>query len=75
MYLMMLVLVEMLCNLLLYPDKIVFSILVAPAIHADTKYMAGYSKYQYNVDILTYAIEEFIKDIAINERLVGLLHQ
>ena len=58
-----------------YPDKIVFSILVAPAIHADTKYMAGYSKYQYNVDILTYAIEEFIKDIAINERLVGLLHQ
>ena len=58
-----------------YPDKIVFSILVAPAIHADTKYMAGYSKYQYNVDILTYAIEEFIKDIASNERLVDLLHQ
>ena len=58
-----------------YPDKIVFSILVAPAIHADTKYMAGYSKYQYNVDILTYAIEEFIKDIAINERLVDLLNQ
>ena len=47
-----------------YPDKIVFSILVAPAIHADTKYMAGYSKYQYNVDILIFTTEEFIHNIS-----------
>ena len=47
-----------------YPDKIVFSILVAPAIHADTKYMAGYSKYQYDVDILTFTTEEFIQNIS-----------
>lgn len=33
------------------PNKIVFSILIAPAIHADTKYMAQFSKFQYNVDI------------------------
>ena len=32
-----------------YSNKIVFSILVAPTIHAHTKYMACYSKYQHNV--------------------------
>lgn len=52
-----------------YPDKIVFSILIAPAIHADTKYMAGYSKYQYNVDILTFTTEEFIKNISTVARI------
>jgi hypothetical protein len=46
-----------------YPDKFVFSMLVAPSIHADTKYMAGFSKFQYNVDILTYSVEEFINKI------------
>ncbi len=46
-----------------YPDKIVFSILVAPTIHADTKYMAGYSKYQYDVSIVPFTIEEFIHNI------------
>lgn len=56
-----------------YPDKLVFSMLVAPAIHTDTKYMAGFSKFQYNVDILTYTIEEFIKNIASTDKLIKLL--
>lgn len=57
-----------------YPDKIVFSILVAPAIHADTKYMAGYSKYQYNVDILTFTIEEFIRLINNRNKIRNMLN-
>lgn len=56
-----------------YPDKFVFSLLVAPTIHPDTKYMAGYSKYQYNVDILTYTIIEFIKNIQNVEKLRELV--
>ena len=56
-----------------YPDKLVFSMLVAPSIHTDTKYMAGFSKFQYNVDILTYTIEEFIKKIASTDKLIKLL--
>ncbi len=57
-----------------YPDKIVFSILVAPAIHADTKYMAGYSKYQYNVDILTFTIEEFVRLINNRNKIRNMLN-
>lgn len=55
-----------------YPDKIVFSILIAPAIHADTKYMAGYSKYQYNVDILTFTTEEFINVVANSNQIINI---
>ena len=57
-----------------YPNKIVFSILVAPAIHADTKYMAGYSKYQYNVDILAFTIEEFIQNISIHSTIREIIN-
>lgn len=42
------------------PNKICFSILVAPSIHQDTKYMVDFSKFQYNLDILALNIEEFI---------------
>ena len=56
-----------------YPCKIVFSILIAPAIHADTKYMAGYSKYQYNVDILAFTIEEFIYQIAQCQNIKSMI--
>ena len=55
-----------------YPDKIVFSILVALAIHADTKYMAGYSKFRYNVDILTFTTEEFIQNVSISTKIEQL---
>lgn len=58
-----------------YPDKVIFSILVAPAIHADTRYMAGYSKYQYDVEILTYTTEEFIKNISTSTAIRQLSGQ
>jgi len=58
-----------------YPNKIVFSLLVAPSIHSDTKYMAEFSKYRYNVNILTYTIEDFLKNIAISKDIVGFLNQ
>lgn len=56
-----------------YPDVTVFSVLVAPSIHADTRYMAGYSKYQYNVDILTFTLLEFIEQITQKDRISLLL--
>lgn len=58
-----------------YPDKVVFSLLVAPSIHSDTKYMAEFSKYRYNVNILTYTLEDFLKNIAINKYIVEFLNQ
>lgn len=56
-----------------YPNKIVFSLLVAPSIHSDTKYMAEFSKYRYNVDILTYTLEEFITNVFTVNNLVETL--
>lgn len=44
-------------------SKQVFSIFIAPTIHADTIYMVGYTKYQYKLDILAYNIEEFLTKI------------
>lgn len=43
-----------------YPDTKVFTIFIAPTLHADTIYMAKFSKFQYNVDIVTLNIKEFI---------------
>ena len=56
-----------------YPDKLVFSILVAPSIHADTKYMTGYPKFQFKADILTYTTEEFVKQINSISKIKNLL--
>lgn len=56
-----------------YPDKTVFSMLVAPSIHADTHYMVGYSKYQYNVDILALTISQFIDNIRTKDRISAIL--
>ena len=50
-----------------------FSMLVAPSIHADTKYMAAFSKHQYNVDILTFTIIEFINAIQAHDRVIEML--
>ena len=55
------------------PEVIIFSMLVAPSIHADTKYMAAFSKHQYNVDILTLTITEFIEQINEKERIIEML--
>lgn len=57
-----------------YPDKKVFSMLIAPSIHADTKYMANFSRYQYKVDVLTYTISDFIKNMQTSNRLLDFLN-
>lgn len=46
-----------------YPDTKVFTLFIAPSLHADTIYMAKFSKFQYNVDIVTLNIKEFIAKI------------
>ena len=46
-----------------YPDTKVFTLFIAPALHADTIYMAKFSKFQYNVDIVTLNIKEFIEKL------------
>lgn len=55
------------------PNITQFSILVAPSIHADTRYMAAFSKHQYNVDILTLTINEFVEQLDISERIIEML--
>ncbi len=55
------------------PDVTLFSMLVAPSIHADTRYMANFSKFQYHVDILTLTITEFIEQIGTKDRIVEML--
>lgn len=55
------------------PNNTIFSMLVAPSIHADTKYMAAFSKHQYNVDILTLTISEFIEQINVKEHIIEML--
>ncbi len=40
-----------------------FSVFIAPVIHEDAKQMAEWYKYKENLDILTYAIDEFVKTI------------
>lgn len=57
-----------------YPTKTMFSILVAPSIHADTIYMAGFSKHQYGVDILPLTIGEFVEKISSKSHIDEMLY-
>ncbi len=57
-----------------YPTVTVFSILVAPSIHTDTKYMAEFSKFRYNVDILTLTNDEFIEQINSTNKIIEMLN-
>lgn len=54
------------------PGVTIFSMLVAPSIHADSKYMAAFSKHQYGVDIFTFTIDEFIEKIQANEKIIQI---
>lgn len=54
-----------------YKDMIVFALFIAPVIHADAKYMIGYSKYQFNIDIIPYTIVEYIKELNNKARLLN----
>ncbi|MFI3166277.1 MAG: AlwI family type II restriction endonuclease [Bacillota bacterium] len=56
-----------------YPDKKVFTVFIAPSIHEDTKFMAGYSKHQYGVDIIPLAINDCIDCIKNSNRLINML--
>ena len=51
-------------------DLDVFSIFIAPSIHQDTIYMCEFTKYQYNLDILSYTIVEFVKKINTTDNLL-----
>lgn len=55
-----------------HSNVVMFSVLIAPTIHADTKYMVGFSKFQYGVDIFTLTISEFIKQIQNNNRIIEM---
>lgn len=50
-----------------------FSVFIAPVIHEDTKQMAEWYKFKENLDILTYAIDEFISSIKQITRIEDLL--
>ena len=58
-----------------YPDTKVFTLFIAPALHADTIYMAGYSKYKYNVDIVTLNIKDFIAKLGEVVRIIDFIPQ
>lgn len=51
-----------------------FSIFVAPVIHEDTKEMAEWYKHKENIDIMTYAIDEFIQKLKTDLEIAGLLN-
>lgn len=56
-----------------YPHTTVFSVFVAPSIHTDTTFMIGFSKYQYNADIVAFTVEEFINQIRTKNKIIELL--
>lgn len=55
------------------PDITIFSMLVAPSIHADSKYMAAFSKHHYGVDILTFDILGFIQQLSTTNNIIEML--
>ena len=46
----------------------VFSILLAPSIHEDTKEAAAWQKYRFDIDIYTYDIPQFINLLETDEK-------
>lgn len=56
-----------------YPEITIFTIFVAPSIHADTTYMAEFSKYRDNVDIIPMTVAEFIEKITISNRIIEFI--
>lgn len=50
-----------------------FSVFIAPTIHEDTKQMAEWYKFKEDLDIATYAIDEFIEKIKSEEEIAYLL--
>lgn len=52
-----------------------FSVFVAPIIHEDTKQMAEWYKFREDIDILTYAVGEFIDTIKKETSIGGMLNR
>lgn len=52
-----------------------FSVFVAPTIHEDTKQIAEWYKFKENLDIVTYAIDEFVGVIKREKSIVGMLNR
>lgn len=55
------------------PEKINFSIFIAPSIHKDTEYMVGYSKHQYGIDIKAINIPNFVEQISSKNKIIEML--
>lgn len=51
-----------------------FSVFIAPVIHEDTKEMAEWYKYKEDLDIVIYAIDEFIAVIDKEDSISGMLN-
>jgi len=58
-----------------YPNTKVFTLFIAPVLHADTIYMAKFSKFQYNVDIVTLNVKDFIKKLDGIARIIDFVSQ
>ena len=50
-----------------------FSVFIAPTIHEDTKQMAEWYKFKEDLDIATYAIDEFVDKIQEADCISGLM--
>lgn len=50
-----------------------FSVFVAPVIHEDAKESAEWYKFKEDLDIITYAVDEFIEKMQESERLSDLM--
>lgn len=51
-----------------------FSVFVAPAIHEDTRQIAEWYKFKEDLDIATYAIDEFVDKIKREDKISKLLN-
>ena len=52
-----------------------FSVFVAPTIHEDTKQIAEWYKFKENLDIVTYAIDEFVNTIKEENTIGSMLKE
>ncbi len=50
-----------------------FSVFVAPTIHEDTKQIAEWYKFKEDLDIVTYAVDEFVDKIKQGDKISSLL--
>jgi len=46
-----------------------FAVFIAPLLHADAKYMIGYTKAQYDLDIIGFTITEFCEKLKTTSKL------